>query len=552
MGDERLVALEPIEDVIDMQTAAAPAAEEGAYTYQRADGTVERALNAQDAISRCPVLGKLAIEAPDQANMLLELAAAGKAKMTAGPEDEPQKPKPEEKIEMKQKQAEEPIIPATDLVKDTAQPMQPELTTYTQVKGVKQQDKKGPHNPKDVAKTAVDIKAHDLPTTQRIRQIETTLPKDESVKPPNADHIEPAALATPIDLEIQRRQERKTPALQSVPAKAQPVEIPNKPIEPGHFGGEIATETDASIDIEDRDRGSEVEPYDPSDLGALAPDTTEAQAQQLNAVVEYTDELYGITEPQEYLQPLVFESEVIVADISQDDIEVDKDENEQLQLLFESETIETYELLAALIADEEASGLTLVTPTQIEVNTLVKLEPEANTEIVAAMDFETFIALQPVAEEPLTLRAIQEQAYEQPLEQTLAQLVGYFSEPLEEGVPEALWPIIQEVGEALPACYIRQKTTEAEPKLQVTPEMTEKLLLLLRTLGYKTPREELVNFATKYGLVFLLQAVDYMYQLYSNDNKQEFLTASATPASSVDDNAWLHVGKMLFGLIIIR
>ena len=43
-------------------------------TYERADGTIEHALNAEEAIRRCPVLGGMALE---EANVLLELMTEG-------------------------------------------------------------------------------------------------------------------------------------------------------------------------------------------------------------------------------------------------------------------------------------------------------------------------------------------------------------------------------------------------------------------------------------------------------------------------------------------
>lgn len=47
---------------------------EGSIVYQRADGTVELATSREDAIARCPVLGKMPVE---EAEILLELAAEG-------------------------------------------------------------------------------------------------------------------------------------------------------------------------------------------------------------------------------------------------------------------------------------------------------------------------------------------------------------------------------------------------------------------------------------------------------------------------------------------
>ena len=49
--------------------------------YTREDGTVEYAESAQDAIDRCPVLGRIAVDSPETASFLLELTAVGNAKL---------------------------------------------------------------------------------------------------------------------------------------------------------------------------------------------------------------------------------------------------------------------------------------------------------------------------------------------------------------------------------------------------------------------------------------------------------------------------------------
>lgn len=69
-----LPAVEP--NVADTHTV-----EHAELVYTRADGTVEYAESAQDAIDRCPVLGDIAIKSPETAKYLLELAAAGNAKL---------------------------------------------------------------------------------------------------------------------------------------------------------------------------------------------------------------------------------------------------------------------------------------------------------------------------------------------------------------------------------------------------------------------------------------------------------------------------------------
>lgn len=89
MAEEDIVPpLEPeITTLIDNE--AAPTTAQG-YEYTRQDGTVEHAANRDEAIKLCPVLGKLATKDPETANLLLEIAAIGQAKMTEKAESKPE------------------------------------------------------------------------------------------------------------------------------------------------------------------------------------------------------------------------------------------------------------------------------------------------------------------------------------------------------------------------------------------------------------------------------------------------------------------------------
>ncbi len=562
MGNEKLIVPEPAVDVIDMQSVAT-SPEEAAYTYQRADGTVERALNAQDAIARCPVLGKLAIEAPEQANVLLELATAGKAKMAAEAKEEPRKPKSEEKVEIKAKKADEPtsekqvVVQAEQIrktepaltvaehVENKPQTIKPIVTTQQQagLAGQQIQEEKGLHVIKVVAETPRVMESRDTEIGQRIKLTEAAvLSKLEPARLPNVDRREVEVLAVPIDPEVQQREEPKPIASHSISTDTRPIEGIVRPVELSHVDDEITTEIGVGAHGENSRVG--VEPYESDDLTEQTIDTPEVEAYIVDDELEYTAEFYDTSEPSEHIPQLAIESEPVVVDISS---QVETEKNEQLEQLFEPETLETYQRLAVLTIDEEVSAVTLPNTTPIETNTLIELE--TRTETVAVTDFETFIAAQLTSEAPLNFGVIQEQANEQPLEQTIIQLVELLSEPWEETERASLWAIMQEIEMALPACYVRQEGTETGPKPQITPEMTEKLLILLRALGYQNPKEELVNFVTKYGLAFLLQALEYMSQLCDDDSRQEFLVASTNTTIANDDSARLRLGKVLFGLI---
>jgi hypothetical protein len=69
--------------------AAQPAAQD--YEYIRQDGTVEYAANREEAIKLCPVLGKLAVQDSEAANLLLDIASIGQAKLA----EKAERPKPE-------------------------------------------------------------------------------------------------------------------------------------------------------------------------------------------------------------------------------------------------------------------------------------------------------------------------------------------------------------------------------------------------------------------------------------------------------------------------
>lgn len=227
--------------------------------------------------------------------------------------------------------------------------------------------------------------------------------------------------------------------------------------------------------------------------------------------------------------------------------------DEQLEDMFDPETIETYKELVVLIAANELEPFAL--EGREEGLNVILLEPmETDSDKPIVKDFETFIAEQPPVEELITLELIQRQANDQPLEQTFIQLTellaniaeGESTKPKQFKLSE----ILQEIESTLHACYINRETEES--KLQITPEMTEKLLVLLCSLGYEHPREVLVEFVRQYSLAFLLQALQHMCQLNSKENRYEFLVAASTPPINDNTRAHISLGRLLVDLVISK
>jgi hypothetical protein len=234
---------------------------------------------------------------------------------------------------------------------------------------------------------------------------------------------------------------------------------------------------------------------------------------------------------------------VIAAKPESVEAEITTDVSDVEVLIAEKEPDNTHETFDELIEPFQV----LANDSQSEI-TDMRDEPTLKVEqkTKAVSNFETFMAVQPVNEEPVTLEVIQNRAEEQPLEQTLAMLVEHLAETGGETEQDVIYEIIGEIKAALPACYVYAETEERE--IHITPEMTGKLLIFLKALGYEQPSEVLISFVGHYDLTFLLQALEYICQL-NDDNRQEFLLASSIAATDDDDNTRLRLGKLLFGLI---
>lgn len=112
----------------DLEASLAEEQVKEAFEYTRQDGTIERAQTAKEVFDKCPVLGKIALESPDTANLMLELAAIGKAKMRE------QAPEPELKEEPAKREA-HVVEPAANKpeVAITSQPQEVKRATTPQM-----------------------------------------------------------------------------------------------------------------------------------------------------------------------------------------------------------------------------------------------------------------------------------------------------------------------------------------------------------------------------------------------------------------------------------
>lgn len=517
-----------------MQDSASSMAEDVEYVYQRANGTVERATSIEDAMNRCPVLGKMAVE---QAVMVAELAAVGKKKMADEAEEEPEEPELEPvaelgvKPELKPKAAESiksdrQAVGSTS-VQQSGPVFSPAEHTDAEIHHVAEPSSSSANVEVVVADKKVEV-------IQQVEQPEKTISNHvEAVESADAGQSDTIVRSKQIDTEIPRQQQTEAEP-KIIENTAQPQPIP-------------AAENRALEETIPEKIAPNVENDDASDAVAKLNEMVEPpiempsiEASLAKVEDDHTDESYEIEEPNESPQILVKGDEVVAMESEQEaEIEIDV----QLEQSFDSEVMETYEQLTALgIARSDTLGSLEIEDTAVEAPELT-----TDTEVVDTSDFEALVAVQPAEGEPIALEVIQEQADEQPLEQTLLQLVEHLSGSVEAQGQDALREAIYEVEAALPACYATGETGEI--KLQVTPEMIEKLLILLRALGYQHPSEALLRFVAKYDVAFLLQALEYICRLDNDINRQNTLIASSAADTTDDDSARLRLGKLLFRFV---
>lgn len=562
-GSETLLAPEPIE----VQTATAMP-EDAAYTYQRADGTVERAMNAEDAIARCPVLGKLAIEAPDQASILLDLAAAGKAKMQA--EEQQQKPVPKDK---------EKIEPKTEPKPETIKLTKPEPEQ------VKTQD---PLHETSIKRLVVEPQSEAIQQAVQAEKLSPLVVSKPVEKETVAQkHTEPAATEyqdtvaelknASISIDIEKEQhvqqllsevyQQYTPSGDEIPVESRTVH-PSEQVVVEHFAAEpIVAKPD--VVIQTFERAIDIVKAKVADTFGLD-ETTPVDERIADEV------LLPVTET---IQTAVF------AELEQPattKIETD----ELLELRFEPDVIETYEELLALIEGEatepeqpDIASDSLIEPDgaphifiaeTIEPDNITAVSITETVGVVVAepeQNFEAVVILQTETEDVVPLETIIEQMTdEQALEKTLVQLAQYLAGTLQESqildtdneeasngiAPEQsqqlieLRAILQDIAGVLPHSYY-EDTETGEQRIKITPEITEQLLLLLSRLGYQHPREVLVEFVRLHGLAYLLQALRYMCQLNDADERKEVFVAATTTTPSSDNRS---VGSLLGNAVL--
>lgn len=147
----------------------------------------------------------------------------------------------------------------------------------------------------------------------------------------------------------------------------------------------------------------------------------------------------------------------------------------------------------------------------------------------------------------VSFEAIQEEANEQPLMETLALVAEYVTSAEPETVPEAMRAFFDEIEQTLEGRS--RHDPEQEMSSIVTAEMTEKLVQLLVLIGYERPIDTLLDCINTYSLELLLDTVEYICYLSKDGYNQEFKgnqTINFMPQGRVGQ---LQFSKLMYAFI---
>jgi hypothetical protein len=363
---------------------------------------------------------------------------------------------------------------------------------------------------------------------------ETTVYADQAaVKPPDVMVEVPAVPEEPIRIQVAE------PTIREVlPAEAtEPVYTPEAPEYPAEAGFDVAADADIPVQEHDIIAGDEIFlDYVPDEivLGEAAPEE-------------------GVPEG--------------VLDMNE---------------AFDDEVMETFERLRELVdaADEDEEEEAGTVP-PAGVDPADRPEPEWAADLKAETPrpvqpetFEELVRVEAEAgEKPGDIEELTSDAAGRPLEETFARLALYLAEsdkavrdsdgtaPQAAETTEAaetaqvIEEALRSVAELLPArsaAELADKDEKSEEKPRVTPELTLKLLTLLRAVGYDRPEEVLLELIRRHSFEFLAQAVHYLYRLCDDDNRWEL--ARSTRSLIIPEPALpltTRLGKSIIALLTV-
>lgn len=519
-------------EVAVVEQTIEPPSEDANYVYQRADGTIEQAMDAQDAIARCPVLGKLAIESPDQANLLLELAAEGQQMLAAQAEAEEQAVSSPDKLDTKT------ITAETIAIEEPAAEPSPELSSVIRANMAELTGQPEQEDGSNEARSTATLRPN-IDELHMLQELQAAAADTDAT-------IFESSSAETSDVPVDATKEEEGSHKHAAPSRQvehaeqsilpEPVKIKDEGLHdidmPEHSLGRVTSVQEPWTTVTD------IQTARPEDGSISRSFTDEIVVDQTSTYIEDSTQT---DEPNNKHESLPADSEAV---FFEDSSEPEADINDS-ERWFDAEAIEAYEEIQVLI-NLEATPVDPANVSSPDQDFVAATEVDKPPSIFS--DFDALVEPRFDDDQPTPLELIIEHANEQPLEQTLSQFVKHLSSEKTE-TPElnVVTEILNDLEKILPDSY-----QEKEIVNQITPEITEKLLELLNALGYEEPKKALISCVAEHKIEPLIMTLQNIAKFNEDKRREMSLLSMVFTATDDDDSSRLRFGRMLLGLIARR
>ncbi len=460
------------------------------FVYKRDDGTVEVARNAEDALRRCPVLGKMAV---DQAMSLLELATLGN-----------------EVIEKAKIQKDEQIR-SDELIKNKLGYEVVNQAKSERTKSIKEVLKE-PKNPISLTvkdKLEVDIEYKLTQANEHFRlqeEARRSSALERSLKDsndPKIIEVVPREQLTNKDTDQDFDQINIEESLGEVMQVSEQTSVNITDIQESlhkdSLGEQVIEELKTSEIMDTRSF-------------AVAQEeqlimTSSQEPQSVKRVAEaYTNQEYEIGEKIEGL----FNQLIELDETTIDTIDLDKEHSGDIEtsnIVAEAEDqtshIDISDIKLYIEEGSEFKGESLHDPVIVLVNRLVETIITKSQELEIEVDSDSIKLVQLLVD--------------------IEEAINYR-------------PMIQ---------------SGKLDQLKITPEITQNVIKLLQILGYENPQEVMIDIVSNHSVDFLLRIMHYLYQLTHDANRVEMRSGSMLFSKVITDvdSVTSSLGKTLLQLI---
>lgn len=511
LTDEALLGA-PVQTLDGITVAELPhnqAAEPKLYVQLHASGKVERA--TRDEVEKlCPVLGKLALEAPEEVELLLTLAALGHAEMAADNNSDPhtiQHAKREDKVPDNKK----PIVGIKKAIQESTEQLLETIPQQQMNNTIAEKLDKNRHDLLRAQAVNINMIVHqeEKKFTQDVVGVLVPKHKITTVKPQKFE-----SLLNSLQIIIPRT------AIDVTVIKIYP---------------------DAS-QFETKVQVNEPESVETEVVNAITSDTLPVRpSNEVKLESDYT--IVSITEPYNTLNQAEFvtpvEADNTSALYNQEDI---GNNDEQDSLIVESDCTVIRERSPDEVSEDESTVVGMVDTVSNDIFAYEQIESIDEVTIDSMVnkkdDTNEF-------EIPITMQEIIIEADTHSLEQTLDQIEQCIIEPREDSIDTKYVDCMKSIREVLIAAVNGGADTASKVSLELNEEITDLIINLLQQIGCTKPHKVLQEYTNLLGSENLLQRLEYIYQRYAGDAKIEDISLSVYNPQTTNTFIPVRFGKSL-------